>query len=490
MRLRELLEPLGEVELSGDPEVGIAGIEADSRRVGPGCLFVALRGEACDGNDFVGAALAAGAAAVLSQKRRPPGTETAWVRVPDARAALAHVARRWQRAPDSELTLVGLTGTNGKTSVAHLLQAILGRCRGPAGRIGTISYSTGRREIPAELTTPEAPQIVAMLREMRDAGCRSAALEASSHAIDRKRVLALEFDLLVFTNLSRDHLDYHGDMESYYRAKRGLFRTRGESSPPPLAAINIDDPWGRRLRGEVDLECVAFGEAADADVRPLDVEIGFEGTRLAVATPNEQYAVESRLIGRPNVQNILAACAAAHALGFAGRDAAAALAEAPPVRGRLERVPAGRGYEVIVDYAHTDDALRRLLLTARELTRGRVLVVFGCGGDRDRGKRPLMGAHAAALADVAVLTSDNPRSEDPLAIIAEVEAGMAAAPEPRAELHTIPDRRRAIEAALALARTGDLVLVAGKGHEDYQLVGGRRLHFDDREAVMEAIALP
>ncbi len=488
MRLRELLESLGEVELSGDPEVEIAGVEADSRWVGPGCLFVALLGEARDGNDFVGAALAAGAAAVLSQKRKPPGTEIAWVRVPDARASLAHLARRWFGAPDSELTLVGITGTNGKTSVAHLLQAILGRCRGPAGRIGTISYSTGRREIPAGLTTPEAPQIVAMLREMRDAGCRSAALEASSHAIDRKRVLALEFDLLVFTNLSRDHLDYHGDMESYYRAKRGLFRTREESSP--LAAINVDDPWGRRLRDEIELECIAFGEAADADVRPLDIEIGIEGTRLAVATPHEQYVVRSRLIGRPNVQNILAACAAAHALGFAGEDVAAALAKAPTVRGRLERVPAGRGYDVIVDYAHTDDALRRLLLTARELTRGRVLVVFGCGGDRDRGKRPLMGAHAAALADVAVLTSDNPRSEDPLAIIAEVEAGMAAAPEPRAKLHTIPDRRRAIEAALGMARTGDLVLVAGKGHEDYQLVGGRRLHFDDREAVMEAIASP
>ena len=488
MRLDELIAGLEGASLSGDGAAEVTGLEFDSRRVGQGSLFAALVGEIMDGNRFVGVAVEAGAAAVLSECTKPDGIKAAWVKVPDARVALAVLSKRWFGAPDEELKLVGITGTNGKTSVAHLLQTTLGRLWGPAGRLGTISYHTGRDEIAAPLTTPESPDIFRMLREMREVGCRSAAMEASSHAIDRKRVGEIVFDAVVFTNLSRDHLDYHGDMENYYRAKRRIFFKRDGYSP--VAVVNAHDEWGRRLLAETDLDNVSFGFSPGADVRGDKLRLDLEGTSLSVVTREEEFELRSALIGRPNAENLLATFATALALGFDGSAIAEASTGMKTVRGRLERVPSDKPFEVIVDYAHTDDALRRLLLTAGEITPdgGRVIVLFGCGGDRDRGKRPLMGRHAVTLADIAILTSDNPRSEDPMAIIREVEVGISQVEKRRAEYRMIPDRAEAIRAAVGMARPRDLVLISGKGHEDYQIIGDKRLHFYDREEVLKALA--
>lgn len=487
MKLRILLQDVEQAEVDGDPELEISGLAYDSRRVAPGFLFVAMRGEKTDGNLYVADAVARGAAAVLSEERVRSDTDIVSVWTPDARTALARIAKRWYGAPDEELTMVGVTGTNGKTTVAHILQTILDRCCGPAGRIGTITYYTGSRELPAPLTTPEALEIQGMLREMSGNGCSSAVLEASSHAVDRKRLMGLDFNAVVFTNLSRDHLDYHGDMESYYLCKRRLFLR--ENFPRAKAIINIDDSWGKRLARETDMTKITFGTTNEADVKAVEVAGGMKGLSLIVRALNEEFMVGSRLIGSPNVENILAAVAAAWALGLSGYKIAGAVAEVPTVRGRLELVPTGKPFDVMIDYAHTDDALRRLLLTARELKRGggRVIVVFGCGGDRDRGKRPVMGRRAVELADVAILTSDNPRSEDPLAIIAEVEKGISEVEKPRASFQRLPDRREAIGAALAMARSGDLVVIAGKGHEDHQIIGDRKLHFDDREEALKAL---
>jgi UDP-N-acetylmuramoyl-L-alanyl-D-glutamate--2,6-diaminopimelate ligase len=488
MRLVELIDGLEGASLDGDGGVEITGLEFDSRRVRPGAMFAALVGEKLDGNRFVETAIGAGAAAVMSERGKTASCGASWVSVPDARRALAFLAKRWYGAPDEEMTVVGITGTNGKTSVAHLLQAILGHRYGPAGRIGTISYHTGRNELPAPLTTPEATDIFRMLREMREAGCRAAAMEASSHAIDRGRVEGIAFQAVVFTNLTRDHLDYHGDMESYYRVKRRIFRRRPDYNP--VAVINADDEWGRRLLGETDLRAVSFAFEREADVIGTDLKLRLDGTRFTAAAAGRERELNSSLIGRPNAENILASFATACALGLDSDETAAAIAATPTVRGRLELVPTSKPFEVIVDYAHTDDALRRLLLTARELTPdgARVIVLFGCGGDRDRGKRPLMGRHAVSLADVAILTSDNPRSEDPMAIIREVEQGIAELGARRAEYLMIPDRREAIRKAVSLARPRDLLLLAGKGHEDYQIIGDKRLHFDDREEALQALA--
>lgn len=487
MRLEKLKRGIEATSVSGDASIEISGVTYDSRLVNPGNLFVALKGELTDGNLFVSEAIKAGAAAVLSEEKPPAGAEVTWIQSPDARTALAWISKDWFDAPDEELVLVGITGTNGKTSVAHIMHTILRHRLGPAGRIGTISYHTGVHELSAPLTTPEALQIHGMLREMRNTGCRSAVMETSSHAIDRKRVLGLDFDVAVFTNLSRDHLDYHGSMEDYYLCKRRLFLDcKGRKTK---AVINIDDDWGKRLAGEIELETVTFGKNDEADVKVLDAVGGIRGTRMTIATPEGSFAVGSRLIGNPNRENILAAFAASWALGLDSFEVASAIAEVQTIRGRLELIETGRPFDVMIDYAHSDEALRRLLETAGKLKKpdGRIIVVFGCGGDRDRGKRPLMGKHATELADVAILTSDNPRSEDPLAIIADVEKGIADADRRRAGYHRIPNRREAIRAAVGMARPDDLVVIAGKGHEDYQIIGDQRLHFDDREEALEAI---
>lgn len=485
MKLDDLIRGLGPHKLTGDGATEISCLAFDSRDVKPGALFIAMKGEKSDGAAFIAAAVEAGAVAVLSELPAEPALRVPWVRHPEPRVALAELAGVWHGHPDRALELVAVTGTNGKTTVAHLVRRIIAENRGPAGMIGTIAYHTGLRQLPATLTTPESLHLSGMLREMREIGCVGAVMEASSVAIDRHRVHGLAFDVIAFTNLTRDHLDYHGDMERYYRAKRALFRRTPHADP--VAVLNIDDPAGRRLAGEIDLRRVTFGTADDAVIRASAVALDLDGTRLEIEENGVVQPVRSRLIGRFNAENILTAFAVGRALGIEPEGIAAAIAVEPPVRGRMERVEWDGPFTVLVDYAHTDDGLRQILETANELARRRVIVVFGCGGDRDRGKRPLMGQHAVRLSDIAVLTSDNPRSEDPQAIVADVLAGIAAVSKPRAKLHTIPDRREAIATALRLARPGDVVLLAGKGHEDYQVIGTARNHFDDREEALQVL---
>lgn len=486
MKLKDLIKGISRNEVVAEEDLEITGIAHDSRQVKPGYLFVAMKGEITDGNAYVEDAVAAGAVVVLSEQSLPNGLNCGWIQTVNAREALARIAKRWYDSPDEKLLLAGVTGTNGKTSVAYLMRNVLEKEAGPTGFIGTTGYSTPLGESKASLTTPEALQIEALLAEMIENGCRSAVMEASSVAVDRHRVTALDFDVMVFTNLSQDHLDYHSDMESYYQAKRKLFFKR--DGYEPMAVINRDDSWGKRLIEETDLSVLTFGADDAADVYPSDIKLSLEATELDVNYLDCRYHVSSRLLGRVNVENILAAFSAGVALRFEPGMVASSLSKTSCVPGRLEIVPGSQPFTVLVDYAHTDDALLRLLLTANELARGRVIVIFGCGGDRDRGKRPLMGRHAVSHSDMAILTSDNPRSEDPMKIIADVEQGIKNVAAPRAEHLTIPDRSEAIAKGISLAKVGDIVLIAGKGHEDYQIIGKERRHFSDREVAAKVLA--
>jgi len=389
-----------------------------------------------------------------------------------------------------------VTGTNGKTTTTYLLEAMWRAAGLAAGVIGTIAYRFAGARRPAALTTPEAPALQALLGEMRAAGTTHIALEVSSHALALERVAGCRFDAAVFTNLTRDHLDFHGDLENYYLAKARLFLEHlpagGKSHP--VAIVNIDDPAGERLAASLAVRCVPVGRHARAAVRPVEVESGLAGTRGCLTVGGERIRFETALVGAPHVENILGAAGAAWALGLAPEAIARGIATVEPPPGRLEQIP-GPGFTVIVDYAHTPDALARALEALRPLALGRLITVFGCGGDRDRGKRPLMGEAAARLSDLVVLTSDNPRTEDAAGILADIEAGVRAAGMPplarplRGACGYLvePDRRGAIALAVELARSGDLVLVAGKGHEDYQIVGTERRHLDDREEVRRAL---
>jgi UDP-N-acetylmuramoyl-L-alanyl-D-glutamate--2,6-diaminopimelate ligase len=373
--------------------------------------------------------------------------------------------------------LAGVTGTNGKTTTAMLLESILARRYGRAGFLGTVGYRTGRRELPAGQTTPEAPLLQQLLAEMADSGTLAAAMEVSSHALALDRVAGCRFDVAVFTNLTRDHLDFHGDLETYFGAKKTLFDLR---KPGAAAVLNADDESGVRLAVEVAAPVITFStRGRNADVRAEAIRCDLTGTSLAVVHRGRRFPISSSLIGRFNADNLLAAAAASLALGIGEADVAAGCAAVANVPGRLERVEAGQPYPILVDYAHTEDALRRLLEAVRELTDRKIILVFGCGGDRDRGKREPMGRVAGSLSDIAIATSDNPRSEDPDAILAEVEKGLAASGATK--YLKVTDRREAIGKALDLANPGTVVVIAGKGHERVQIVGDRVTPFDDRE---------
>jgi len=487
----ELLSVLAEdpgqnisVQRTSDPE--IARIRYDSRRVGPGDLFVALRGQVQDGFDHVSDAASRGAAAVVSQRPAPAGLprEVAWVRVPNPRRALGLLAARRAGNPAEKLILAGVTGTNGKTTTTMLLESLLARRHGSSGFLGTVAYRTGRHEVEAPRTTPEAPEIQELLAEMVREGVGAAAVEVSSHALSLERVAGSRFDVAVFTNLTRDHLDFHGDMKSYYEAKKGLFTMRKEGA---FAVVNSDDEAGRRLAGEVAPPVLTFSASGSsvADVRAASVRCDLSGSSLEVVHRGRSFPVRSPLPGRFNVENLLAAASAGIALGMDGEDIAAALASVRRVPGRLEPVEAGQGFPILVDYAHTEDALVRLLNAVRELTDKKIVLVFGCGGDRDKGKRVPMGRAAGRLSDIAIATSDNPRSEDPEAILAEVEKGLM---ESGATKYLkIADRREAIRAAIGLANPGVVVVIAGKGHETTQVIGDRVLPFDDRLVAAELV---
>lgn len=491
VKLGELLALVPLQTVRGPRDVEIHGVAVDSREVRPGFVFVAREGEKTDGHRFLGDAIARGAVVVVSE--RPPDTKFAplestatgkptWVQTPDARKAAGLMAAKAWGEPAKKMNLVGVTGTNGKTTSAYLIDGLLSRLAPPSAMLGTVVSKIADRSEPTRHTTPEAPAIQEFLAEAVAAGCRYGALEVSSHGLALSRLEGSEFQVAVFTNLSRDHLDFHRDMESYWEAKRLLFTRylrRGGH-----AVIGIDDVYGERLASGVSAETTTFGFSSTADLAMASVEASLEGTRLSFREGTVLREIRSPLVGRYNALNLLGAYAAVRALGFATDDILRTLPEVSGAPGRFERVSVSRPFDVVVDYAHTDDALRKLLEAARPLTRGKLWVVFGCGGERDRSKRPLMGMVAARLADRVVLTSDNPRGEDPEAIVREIQLGTK---EYSGSIEVEVDRRKAIALALGRAEASDLVVIAGKGHEPYQIVGDRVLDFDDRNVVREIL---
>lgn len=482
MKLQELFRNVPGVEVIGNGDPDIRGLAYSSLQAQPGFLFAALPGGKTDGFKFVDDALARGAAAVLAERPRPQDRKTAWVKALDAREALALAAANFYDHPSMKMKVVGITGTKGKTTVTYLLESILLKAGSVPGVIGTVNYRWPGRLAPAERTTPEAPEIERLLSEMLAAGVSHVLIEVSSHALDLKRVWGVHFDIAAFTNLSPEHLDYHESIEDYFEAKRKLFFLNAKKR---TAVVNLDDPWGKRLMNELPLKTVSFGLEPAAIVRAGNVRLSENGIKADVDFPGGEIKVCSRLMGRHNLYNILAAIASALALNIPATAVKEGISDLKGVPGRLEKVDNNLGFQVYVDYAHTDEALRGLLETVRELRPRRILLVFGAGGDRDKGKRPRMGQVAAALADVTFLTSDNPRSEDPLAIIADIEKGMT---EGKAkDYRIVPDRREAIARALAEAGKGDCLLVVGKGHERTQTFRDRTVPFDDREILQEIL---
>lgn len=499
MRLGDVLQGL-DVEIPETArELDLAGVTHDSRRVKPGDLFVALEGERVDGRRFVPEAVERGAVAVLASGTAPPDVDVPWLAADQPRRLLGELAARVHDHPDGRLLTAGVTGTNGKSTVVALLASILDAAGRPTARLGTLGYRFRDVELTAEHTTPEAPDLFAALEAFADAGAQAAVMEVSSHALALERVTAARFDLAVFTNLTRDHLDFHHDVEDYFAAKRRLFTLLKEGG---RAVVHVGDAWGARLAEELPdaLTCgLRLGDAADRSttlaaaapaVTISRAELGLEGTRGTLETPRGRLGFRARLLGRYNLENILCAMAAAEALELPHEAIAAGVAACAPLPGRFEPVEAKPGgapeVPVLIDYAHTEEALRAALISVRELCPDRrLIVVFGCGGDRDAGKREPMGRIAGELADLAIVTSDNPRGEDPLRIIAAIETGLAASGNE--SYRVVPDRREAIRRAVAVADVESVVLIAGKGHEEYQIVGDRRLPFSDRNEARAAL---
>jgi len=494
MELGELLRAAGvEAELRGDASVEIGDLAYNSRRVGPGALFFCFPGERIDRHDFAAAAVEAGAVALVVERTLELGVPQA--RVADGRAAMAPIAAAFNGDPTSELTVIGITGTNGKTTTAFLVRHLLESSGTRCGLLGTVQRVIGGQIEEVERTTPEAIDLQRTFDRMLESGDRACAMEVSSHALVLHRADGIHFAVKVFTNLSQDHLDFHADMEDYFAAKRLLFSAEGGTPlieiEGGVSVLNVDDPYGRRLAGELSCgdggECITYSAAGgDADFSASDVAFDAGGSRFLCLSPEGELKVESRLPGDFNVSNALAALAVAHALGVDLHKAAAALAGAGQVPGRFESIDEGQPFAVVVDYAHTPDSLENVLRAARRLTGGRLISVFGCGGDRDREKRPLMGRAGAELSDVAVVTSDNPRSEDPAAIIEQIRVGIP--DNAHAEVLVEQDRRRAIAIALERAGEGDTVVIAGKGHEQGQeFESGRKIPFDDRDVAREEL---
>ncbi|MBI4610408.1 MAG: UDP-N-acetylmuramoyl-L-alanyl-D-glutamate--2,6-diaminopimelate ligase [Candidatus Rokubacteria bacterium] len=487
--VRTLLDALPAKEVRGQLPATVSGLAYDSRRVKRGGCFVAVPGLREDGRRFIPEAVQRGAGLVVTEGHDPlPGAGPARVLVPSAREALARLADAYFGHPSGKLLVVGITGTNGKTTTSYLVDALLRGMGMKTGVVGTIQYRVGDEAVSAGQTTPEAVELQALLARMVESGVGGVAMEVSSHALALHRVDAIDFDVAVFTNLTQDHLDFHGTLAAYREAKARLFTLlAGSPKPGRTAVINADDPAGASMVAGFALPTLTFGLGSAAHVRAVRFATTLEGTELEIQTPRGACALRSPLIGEPNVMNLLAACAVGVALGLDPGSVARSLAGVRAVPGRFERVEVGQPFLVVVDYAHTPDALERVLFTARRLTPGRLGVVFGCGGDRDRGKRPRMGEIAARLADRAWITSDNPRSEPPQAIIDQILVGVRRAwPDP-GRYATIRDRRAAIQDALAWARPGDTVVIAGKGHETYQLIGSEVLPFDDRAVARQIL---
>ena len=485
MQLKVLARALSPRRIVGTLDREVESIAYDSRRVQDNGLFVAIRGEKSDGHQFIDQAIEKGAGVIVAEREISSPRATSLV-VDNARVALADAALTFYGRPSAKLKMAGITGTNGKTTTAFLIKHICENAGVRCGLIGTVQYEIGSRVIPATRTTPEALDLQELLRQMVNAGCRAAVMEVSSHALAQERTRGIEWDVAVFTNLTQDHLDFHGTMENYFEAKATLFRQLASQAKKrrPVAVVNIDDRHGQKLADQLGnkVTTVTYGMGLRADFRASNYRTEFSGTSYQLDARGRSYLVRVPLIGRFNVANSMAALAAANAMGVNLRAAILSLARSPQVPGRLEMVPAKRQFQVFVDYAHTDDALLNVLKTLRELGPRKLIVVFGCGGNRDRQKRPLMGRVADQYADYAIITSDNPRKEDPDAIIAEVKRGFSSN-----HYEKITDRAEAISRAVAMAQPRDVVLIAGKGHEKYQEFVDHTIPFDDLQVARRAL---
>lgn len=491
--LTQLLAALrGQVDVlaqRGDMSCPVQGITDDSRAVTAGGLFVAVKGERVDGHNFIEQAIKSGASAVMAQAPVEAGP-LPFVQVADSRKALGLLGSRFHGDPSARLKMIGVTGTNGKTTTTYICKSLLEGIGRKVGLIGTVGYQIGQETFPASHTTPGALDLQQLLAKMVERGLDATVMEVSSHALSLDRTAGCEYDVAVFTNLTQDHLDFHRTMDEYFEAKLKLFTgLAGGQKAGKRAIVNLDDPRGAAILAACPVPVWGYAIQSRADLKAEAVRLSLAGTTFTAATPAGSFTVESRLVGEHNVYNLLGAIGVALHDGASIDQICEATAHIANVPGRFERVSGGQNFTVVVDYAHTEDALVRLLTAAQALKTDRIITVFGCGGDRDRGKRPKMGRAAVEYSDVVVLTSDNPRTEDPMAILHEVEVGVreALARRSQVQYRLVPDRREAIGAAIREARHGDMVLIAGKGHEDYQIIGTKKFHFDDREVAREAI---
>jgi len=500
MKLSELLQSIEYEKITGSGDPEISGIHYDSRTVKPGGLFFALKGATVDGHAFIPAAVANGAVAVVVEDL-PAGLDVlAVIKTADARVAMARAAAAFYGDATANRPLVGITGTNGKTTTTYLVEGILNAAGLPAAVLGTISYRFGAIQLESTHTTPESTDLQAALQQLAAAGAKSFVMEVSSHSLEQKRVDGCHFDVGIFSNLTRDHLDYHGSMERYLSSKSRLFSELLRSDalkPLRRAAINMDDPSAAAVRDVAVCPVITYGSSSTNDIHGIDIRITVDGISGEIQTPKGRFPFSSKLLGRFNLSNILAAVSAGIALDLPLAAIKTGIEEHRPVPGRMERVDNERGVTCLVDYAHTGDALENVLTTIKEIATGRIITVFGCGGDRDNGKRPIMGGVAAQWSDLAIVTSDNPRTEDPLQIIMQVKAGITPLGIHEYSLAELagglgekgfivcPLRREAIRLAVSLAQAGDILLLAGKGHEDYQIIGVTKHHFDDREEAVE-----
>ena len=482
MRLKDVLAGMPLKRLNGNEDEEIQGIAYSSKSVKPGDMFAALKGVKKDGFEFVGEALNNGAAVILSDQPKPENLAKAWIQVSDTREALAQCSANFYSHPSQKMKVVGITGTKGKTTITYLLEEILNKTQFVPGIIGTISYKGPGMNLTARLTTPEAPDLQRLLSEMLAKGATHCVMEVSSHSLELKRVVGIGFDVVVFANLSGDHLDYHQSMDRYFEAKKKLFFLNHKKR---MAVVNRDDPWGQKLIAQLPAGAITFGIEPGAMVAAENINLTEKGIETLVKYPSGQLSLSSPLLGKPNLYNILASIAVALTLNLPVSAIKEGIASLKGIPGRFEKIDNSLGLHVFVDYAHTDDALKNLLETVRGFNPRRIILVFGAGGDRDKTKRPRMGEAAGRLADWTIITSDNPRSEDPLAIISDIEAGIKKTGTQNYQI--IPNRREAIEQALSLGTEGDYILVAGKGHEDYQIIKDQILHFDDAEVIQEIL---
>ena len=500
MILKKLIDGLDEKELYGNVDTDISVITVHSKDAGEGTLFIAIPGTNIDGHDFLEDAFNKGTRAFITESPfdKPDITN---IVVPDCRSALTKLASTFYDHPSKDLTLIGITGTNGKTTTAFLIEAILREAKLPTGLLSTIKYCFGTQILTASHTTPGPLELQKILREMVDSGITHAVMEVSSHGLKQKRVSDNHFDTAIFTNLTPEHLDYHKTMGDYLKAKEILFTELLSRSikKNPTAIINIDDPSGQLLIGKIRRDTITFG-INSGNIRGENIEVSLNGIKADIVTPNKRFSVESKLIGRFNIYNILAAAAAAVSLGISSEAIKAGIKKSEDIPGRMEKITNNKGIKVFIDYAHTGDALKNVLKTIRELTDQKIITIFGCGGDRDREKRHVMGKIAAHYSTLLFITSDNPRTEDPEKIIEEIERGVLdenfikeesilSAHNKQNIYFAVQDRRTAIKNGISLAKPGDVVLIAGKGHETYQITGNEKSHFDDKEEAMHALKM-